>query len=519
MNNFSAGHRLSRALLIWVLAISSVLALLSTFAQLAWDYHQGVEDSKHQVSLIQGSYLTPIASSLWNMDSEQLKLQLDGLKKIPDVISATVYEKIDAHMLERASVGIKPKHHQLTERLPLRFEGYDVGELEINITLDPLYERLWEKSLLILCAQLLKTFLASILILLVFWRLLVRHLYQITDYIQQVDISATTEKLQLHRIKQSHAPDELDQIVNSINEMYQRNYLIWKTQQETSETLRQEQLCHRELADTLERKVAERTEILERKHAELEKAYTALSHAEKSLAENERAATLGTMVSGMTHELSTPMIRALNRINQLSDNQQKQPEIAEIREQLRHAIEYLNHFRQIALTHQQQQITEFNLAELFHQTLLSLHDPLKSAKFHLRFHGDPSLTLTNDANALARVLYQLIQNAIDHAFLEFAPENEVQFMVSIHDQNVVVVYEDNGVGIAEDCVPRLFQPYAFQQPEKGQSGLGCYLIFNQVTQLLCGSVLYEPRPQRGVRFTIEIPIQHHKKPALKAVSV
>lgn len=518
-NVFSKGHRLSRKLLVWVLGISGVLAILSTLSQLAWDYQQGVSDTRHQVNLIQNSYLTPLASSLWNMDTEQLRLQLEGLKKIPNITSATVYEKIDTHLLERVSVGVKPQQHQLIEHLPLRFEGYDVGELEVVMTLNPLYERLWEKSIVILVSQTIKTFIASILILLVFWQLLVRHLYKITDYIRQVDISASTSHLKLERNINLNAIDELDQIVNSINEMYQRNYLIWKTQQETAEALKQEQICNRELAETLERKVSERTEILERKHAELEKAYQALSHAERSLAENQRSATLGTMVSGMTQELSCPVMKSLTQLNLLPEYIQTQPQILIVREQLLQTIEYLNHFRQIVLTHQQQQIAEFNLAELFHQTIGSLNERLKNNHCHIVYEGDTSLQLTNDASALTRVFYQLILNALDHAFPESRTDNQVRFLVSADHQMITIHYEDNGIGIAKHQINHLFQPYAFSSPEKGQSGLGCYIIFNQITQLLNGSIEYEPSHSRGVHFTIKIPVINQKKPALKAVTV
>ena len=135
LQSFSASHQLSRRLLTYILACSTVLALISTLLQLGWDYSQGMNETKSRLTEIESTHLTAIAASVWNMDNEQLSLQLKGLQQLPDMQAATVYERIDSHLLERMRVGQTSGLHVLKQRFPLSYEGYVVGELEVSLTL------------------------------------------------------------------------------------------------------------------------------------------------------------------------------------------------------------------------------------------------------------------------------------------------------------------------------------------------------------------------------------------------
>jgi len=81
LQSFSASHQLSRRLLAYILACSTVLALISTLLQLGWDYSQGMNETKSRLNEIESTHLTAIAASVWNMDNEQLSLQLKGLQQ------------------------------------------------------------------------------------------------------------------------------------------------------------------------------------------------------------------------------------------------------------------------------------------------------------------------------------------------------------------------------------------------------------------------------------------------------
>ena len=58
------------------------------------------------------------------MDNEQLSLQLKGLQQMPDMLTATVYERIDTHLLERMQWDKPPACMRIKAALSASHEGY-----------------------------------------------------------------------------------------------------------------------------------------------------------------------------------------------------------------------------------------------------------------------------------------------------------------------------------------------------------------------------------------------------------
>ncbi len=523
LSSFSASHRLSRRLLGWILICSTLLAILSTLFQLGWDYRLGLNDTREQVDTIKNSYLTPIAASVWNLDTEQLNLQLKGLQQLPQVVSATVFEKIDKQLQERMHVGDPSVKHLLTEHLPLRYEDYEVGELVVNLTLEPVYQHLRETGLVILVTQTFKTFFASLLILLIFWRFLIRHLHDIDAWLHTQDLSKRPSRLQLHRRELKHA-DELDMLVSSLNQLREKHFSLWEEQAHLMEAIQQEHHHNRELAEQLEHKVAERTQSLEKSHAELQQAYSSLKEVQESLAQSEKTATLGTLVSGMTQELRHPVLESLNYLSQLSEPEHAQglestspvtitPQarlLKQSRAELHRALEYLHHFQQIADIHHQQQFSTFNVAEVLHQTIVSFGERLYQQPCLIHIDCDPSLFITSDDAALNRIIHQLIKNSLEHAFNQHAPENKIIIKIQPQFNRLCIDYLDNGKGIDKALIPQFFEPFMnrkITRENKTGAGLGGYIIYNQVVQLLHGQIKCLSNDSSGTHFIIDIPIQ------------
>lgn len=526
LQSFSASHRLSRRLLTYILACSTVLALISTLLQLGWDYSQGMNETKSRLTEIESTHLTAIAASVWNMDNEQLSLQLKGLQQLPDMQAATVYERIDSHLLERMRVGQTSGLHVLKQRFPLSYEGYVVGELEVSLTLEPIYQRLWQKSLIILITQTLKTLLVSCFILLIFYHQLIRHLHKITGFLQHLDVSAPPQPITLERRPPASA-DELDAIVNSINEMQRRHADDWQAQQSFADNLQQEHAINKELNEKLEQKVVARTQSLENSHHELQKAYDELKNTQKALIESEKMASLGALVAGMAHELNTPLGISMtaNRFltSRLKDlvaaplpesvaHSAWQGQLAAIQEstelmqqQTRKALDLLNNFQQIAITHSGQQPSRFNVAETLHQIIISQGHRLNQQHCHVSIQCEPTLEVQSYLSAFTRVCNHLIQNSLDHGFEHCNRPRSITIQVSHEQGQVRLDYHDNGQGIDPEILPHIFEPFVTNRREQGFCGLGGYIIYNQVVQLLKGQIKCQSNSGNGVHFCIEIP--------------
>src|SRR5215510_4842985 len=82
-------HRLRRGiglrLLARVLLFSAAITLILTLFQLYVEYRYDVRAIERRMSEIEGSYLQSLGDSLWNLDSRQLELQIEGILRLPAV--------------------------------------------------------------------------------------------------------------------------------------------------------------------------------------------------------------------------------------------------------------------------------------------------------------------------------------------------------------------------------------------------------------------------------------------------
>jgi len=85
-------------------------------------------------------------------------------------------------------------------------------------------------------------------------------------------------------------------------------------------------------------------------------------------------------------------------------------------------------------------------------------------------------------------------------------DREIRITIERRAEQLQISYIDNGQGIPEQILPRIFEPFVASESEHGGSGLGAHVIYRLVTQLLHGSIHCESRRGQGVEFSLQIPL-------------
>ncbi|HEX9109760.1 MAG TPA: ATP-binding protein, partial [Longimicrobiales bacterium] len=105
-------------------------------------------------------------------------------------------------------------------------------------------------------------------------------------------------------------------------------------------------------------------------------------------------------------------------------------------------------------------------------------------------------------------LRQIVQNLTTNA-VKFTDEGEVTLSAQLEDHHLSIVVGDTGVGISEENLGQIFDP--FWQVERGATrraggtGLGL-TVSRRLARLLGGEVQVESQPGQGSRFTVTIPV-------------
>lgn len=229
-------------LLGWILLVSSLVTLALTLLQLFLDYRRDVHLIEGRLAEIERGYLDSIARSLWNVDGEQLRLQLEGLLRLPDMQALEIRE--DGRFANRpltVSVGAFKGQAAIRREFPLvhreRGEARQLGVLVVEATLEGVYERLIDKALVILVSQGVKTFLVSLFILYIVYRLVTRHLETIARFLDRYEIrDEPAPPLALDR-RPPPGDDELGRVVTAINGAHRRLEEAYRDQNKALDAL------------------------------------------------------------------------------------------------------------------------------------------------------------------------------------------------------------------------------------------------------------------------------------------
>lgn len=209
-------------LLAAVLLFSSIVTLTLTALQLYLDYDREVGAIETRLDEIGRSYLASLGESLWNLDENQLKLQLDGILRLPDIRAAEISEIADRPNPIRVAVGARASRSVIIRDYPLDYVVHEarqqIGVLHVEATLTEVYRQLVTRALVILASQAAKTFLVSLFILYMFYLLVTRHLVAIAGFVGHYDLARPPPPLRLNRAT-SHQGDELDKVVGAFNRL------------------------------------------------------------------------------------------------------------------------------------------------------------------------------------------------------------------------------------------------------------------------------------------------------------
>ncbi|UTY56871.1 ATP-binding protein [Massilia sp. erpn] len=279
-------------------------------------------------------------------------------------------------------------------------------------------------------------------------------------------------------------------------------------------TLRkQAQVDLQALNEHLEERVAERS-------AELQKAM-------EQIAITEKMASLGRLVAGIAHELNTPVGNAVltsstlvEWIGQLerqaASKQLTHSALDEFLQQGKAACELIERnatrasnliasFKQIAVDQSTQQRREFELHQAVHDVVAALGPSLRRARIELQLDVAPGIAMDSYPGHIEQIIANLAANSITHAFNTKDEERRVRLSASASEDEVELVYEDNGCGIDPAIQPHVFEPFYTTRLGQGSNGLGLSIVHNIAQAVLKGSIHLESEPDQGVRFRFRLP--------------
>jgi signal transduction histidine kinase len=502
-SSYKKSNPLALKVLTSIIICSSLITLVATLSQLYFDYQFEKRDINAQIRQIESSSLASLENSLWEISPDQIQLQLDGIAKLRDIEHVSLItpynEKYQSGIFRSQS--IQKKEYQL-KHLEADKE-YALGTLHIVISLENLQQRLMDKTLLILLTQGMKTFLVSLFILSLFHHLVTQHLARMAHYAKEINLENLNQPLVFNR--KAASSDELSLVADALNSMQLNMRSDFKRRKEAEQALF-------ELNTQLEQRVEERTKQLASTNHELQSSLDNLQKTQSQLIESQKMASLGNLVAGVAHEISTPLGIGYTAASYLEQQaQQHSGELAEITlessqlicQNLERAASLVTAFKQVSVDQASQKRRTFNLKSYLEEIILSLKPKLRNSNAVVSIHCDSAINLDSYPGSYYQIMNNLVLNSLIHARTSTRDKINISVTVSDFNDDITIDYKDDGLGLDAQWMGNVFEPFATSKRNIGCSGLGMHICYNLVHHLLKGEI-YCLAADKGAHFQIRL---------------
>jgi len=283
-----------------------------------------------------------------------------------------------------------------------------------------------------------------------------------------------------------------------------------------------------ELNLNLEDKITDRTKALAASNEELELTLKSLKNTQTKLIASENMASMVSLVTGVAHELNTPLGIMVTSLSQIENEVEKtfdkiksqklsRSELQRSEEACRLGVELLNSslsksilliksFKSLSTFNQHEELQSFSLNKLMQSLSDSYQAILREHHTQLTLNFESEVTMNSYKDVIIDVFNQLIDNSLTHAFSNIDSPS-ITLNIQEKDTDIVINYFDNGLGLGDEGTSKVFDLFYTTKRNTGCTGLGMPIVYNQITQKLLGSIDYVQQEKQGVLFTIRIPAQ------------
>lgn len=275
---------------------------------------------------------------------------------------------------------------------------------------------------------------------------------------------------------------------------------------------------------------------LANKNHKLNAALEELKKTQQDLLEADKMSAMTTLVSGIAHQLNTPLSVVITANSVMRDRlivieqklKEKTLNLQAFQEYIEEAksvlalseknsektVDLVQRFKLISAELEGSQISSFEL-KLFILEKLRLIASQYQQFLSIEVVGE-EVKVLNYPDVLLTVLEQLVANTAEHK-----PTNltsvQAKIAIAVENEWVNIVYTDNGMGISEQIRERIFDPFFTTKGMQKSLGLGLNIAYNSVIHLMQGKLSCQASSS-GARFVIEMPITLNKLPDTANIS-
>jgi signal transduction histidine kinase len=253
----------------------------------------------------------------------------------------------------------------------------------------------------------------------------------------------------------------------------------------------------------LQKQLMEKTE-------QLETALEQIKQTETQLVHHAKMASLGQLSAGLMHEINNPMNFANTALHILKKRLASSPAagletlakpLTDVQDGIQRVVGIITSLR--SFTHPDNSTFErVKMAEV--TTTATRFVQVNSQEISLKIDMGESIELWGNKNQLIHLFINFLQNAIDSLQEKGAQTKEIQINGQVRGEEIEITFYDNGKGIAEENLSRIFD--AFFTTKKVGAGVGLGLnICHRIIEQHKGKIQIDSKKNEFCRFILTFP--------------
>lgn len=234
---------------------------------------------------------------------------------------------------------------------------------------------------------------------------------------------------------------------------------------------------------------------------------------DRILIQQSKLASMGEMIGSIAHQWRQPLNNVSLFMQFLQDNYRNENVnvkmidnyFSRARTQIGYMSQTIDDFRNFYKS--SHHIMPFDLDDVMQSTLEIVRVPMEEHGITL-FYNCPKLEMLSYENELRQAILNILNNAKDALLTKREKESFtplVELNVTHNETHVEIEIYNNGGGIPEDIVNRIFEPYFTTKFETKGTGIGLYMTKTLVEKNMKGSI-EACNVKEGVVFKITLPL-------------
>lgn len=251
-----------------------------------------------------------------------------------------------------------------------------------------------------------------------------------------------------------------------------------------------------------------------------------LKSTQEELVMSRKIASLGSLVTGVAHEINTPIGNSILVASHLQEKAQvvqehflsKKMTQSELRDFITLCIKTASNismsvskvsvlikgFKKLSDLKYYEEKQLFRVKRCLEEAIIRKRMVMNLEHVHFEVSCDDTLEIVSIKEALSQTIENLIENTIVHAY-DADYNGVIKIVVENNPDNIEIRFMDLGRGIEQELIPKIFDPFFTTKLSGDRSGLGLYIVYNIVNYVLNGHIKCMSDIDVSTEFIITLP--------------